>query len=41
MYKTKYPHLAEPLKLGHSGIILKNRITWPPSGTSWQAMTTT
>lgn len=19
MYKTKYPHLAQPLKLGHSG----------------------
>ena len=30
MYTTKYPHLAEPLKLGHSGITLKNRVTSAP-----------
>ena len=41
MYTTKYPHLAEPLKLGHGGITLKNRITCAPQWSSWRAMTTT
>lgn len=30
MFTTKYPHLAQPLKLGHSGAVLKNRITSAP-----------
>lgn len=30
MYTNKYPHLAQPLKLGHSGVVLKNRITSAP-----------
>lgn len=37
MYKTKYPHLAQPLKLGHSGITLKNRINSAPQ---WNFMAT-
>lgn len=30
MYNCKYPHLAQPMKLGHSGITLKNRVNSAP-----------
>lgn len=30
MFTNKYPHLAQPLKLGHSGATLKNRVTSAP-----------
>lgn len=37
MYSCKYPHLAQPLKLGHSGITLKNRVNSAPQ---WNFMAT-
>ncbi len=37
MYTNKYPHLAQSLKLSHSGITLKNRITSAPQ---WNFMAT-